>query len=170
MKIYFRDILIVIILVFIGATIYIIVNKNDKKDLSNIKVVDNSTQYYNVVSVVNKYVHYSNEDDKSKIFKILDDDYIYKKGIDASNVFKYVRKYSDGNVSFKGDIMYYEKISDNINKYYVSGQIESVSMNDYEIIDENFYTIVLVDNKNSSFSIIPDDGKTFKEVEKWMLK
>ena len=85
-------------------------------------------------------------------------------------MFKYVRKYSDGNVSFKGDIMYYEKVSDNINKYYVSGQIESVSMNDYEIIDENFYTIVLVDNKNSSFSIIPDDGKTFKEVEKWMLK
>ena len=65
--------------------------------------------------------------------------------------------------------MYYEEINKNILKVYVSGTIQSATMEGYDIID-NYYAIVLMDKSKKLFSIIPDDGKTFMEVEKWMQR
>ena len=75
----------------------------------------------------------------------------------------------DKDLSFSGDKMYYEKTNENISKYYVSGSLQSLSMDNNEIIDD-YYVIILIDNNNKTFSVIPDDGKIFMEVEKWMQR
>ena len=63
--------------------------------------------------------------------------------------------------------MYYEELNENLDKVYVSGFIQRVSLDSFEVVG-NFYIIVLMDKDNNTFSIIPDDdGKQFKEVGKW---
>ena len=167
MKIYLRDILIAMTLVFVGATIVIIVNKDNKKDYSNVKIIDNSTQYYSVSAIVDKYIHYLNEKNKDKIIDMLDINYKENNHINKNNVLKNLKSSSDSNISFLGDIMYYEELNENLDKVYVSGFIQRVSLDSFEVVG-NFYIIVLMDKDNNTFSIIPDDdGKQFKEVEKW---
>ena len=169
MKIYFRDIIFAIIFIFVASIIYIIISSEKNINYSNVKIVDNSTNYYDVAGIVSKVIHLSNDDNVDKLLNVLEKNYIKENKINKNNVFKYMKKYNDDNISFASDKMYYEDINKRISKYYVHGFIESVSMDNYEIIDD-YCAVVIIDKKNSTFAFIFDDGKIFKEVEQWILK
>ena len=167
MKIKLRDIILFMVFVFILSIFFILFRHNEKNDFSNVKAVTDSTQYYDVSSIVNKVVHNSNKDSNLLIY-LIEDSYKRKKNINKKNIFKYIKEL-DKDLSFSGDKMYYEKTNENISKYYVSGSLQSLSMDNNEIIDD-YYVIILIDNNNKTFSVIPDDGKIFMEVEKWMQR
>lgn len=169
MKFYLKDVILIMIVVFVLSSVFILTSNKKRKDFSSIKVVDNSTQYYDVSSIMNKFVHNSNIKNKNVLLNMLDSNFKNEKKVTEKNIFNKVKKYSDDNITFFGDKMYYEEINKNILKVYVSGTIQSATMEGYDIID-NYYAIVLMDKSKKLFSIIPDDGKTFMEVEKWMQK
>ena len=167
MKISLRDIVVALILLFILSAVFIVVRNHDKKVALDIMPVDNSTQYYDISGMVNKFVRNSNDDNVDVLIELLDDSFKEKKHINKGNIFHYVKKYSDNNISFFGDKMYYEEISGTFIKAYVSGTIQTVLLYDSKDI-EKYYVIVLVDRKKKLFSIIPDDGTKYKEAEKWL--
>lgn len=164
MKIYLKDVLFIIVFAFVVINIYLFFESSDKAK-ETIKIVDSSTEYYDVIGIVDKYVSAINNLEEDKILLMLDDDFMKKHKIDKMNVFKNVKKFNNNRNTFSGDKMLYEKITDNITKYYVSGKIVSQFI-DNETVANKYYLIVMIDNKNSTFSIIPDEGNKFREVEK----
>ena len=164
MKIYLKDVLFIIVFAFVVINIYLFFESSDKSK-ETIKIVDSSTEYYDVIGIVDKYVSAINNLEEDKILLMLDDDFMKKHKIGKTNVFKNVKKFNNNRNTFSGDKMLYEKITDNITKYYVSGKIVSQFI-DNETVADKYYLIVMIDNKNSTFSIIPDEGNKFREVEK----
>ena len=59
MKFYLKDVILIMIVVFVLSSVFILTSNKKRKDFSSIKVVDNSTQYYDVSSIMNKFVHNS---------------------------------------------------------------------------------------------------------------
>lgn len=169
MKVYLKDVVLIMVFIFIGSSIFILINNKEKKDFSSVKEVDNSTQYYDISSIVNKFIRNSNNENKKILLNMLDSGFKKKNHITKENVLKKIPEFSNDNITFLGDKMYYEDLNNKISKVYVSGNIQSFSMDEYKNV-EDYYVIVLIDRVKKVFSIIPDDGKTFKEVEKWMQK
>ena len=162
MKLNFRDILFIIIFGFIVVNCYLFFDSKDKTS-EKVKIVDNSTPFYDVVDIVNRYLNSSS--DAEKIILMLDKNYVKKKRINKDNVFSTIKKIDNNHNSFSSDKMYYKKISNKLTKYYVSGDIVRQDL-DGEYIEDKIYLIVQTDSKNNTFSIIPIDKKSVKEVEK----
>ena len=57
--------------------------------------------------------------------------------------------------------MFQQRISKDIYKYYVKGYIQEETM-DLVPLKEDYYVIVILDEKNMTFEIEPYDGSMFK--------
>ena len=56
--------------------------------------------------------------------------------------------------------MYYQKLSTNVTKYYVYGQIEEESYSGLGNTTDEYF-VVYLDSSNKTFSIEPYDGEIF---------
>lgn len=137
-------------------------NNNDEK----ITEVKSATAYYTVQACINKYISYILENDSESVYRILDTDYIAKKGITEKNVFDKI-DYISEQVSFEATKMYVEELDENNNKYYVSGVLKQDSFGyaeETKILYDNFNVAVVLNLEDMIFSIIPlEDGGVFNE-------
>ncbi len=158
-KIFMISLLVIVAIVLI---LFKILYKNET---NNYTIVTSSSKFYTVSSCVNRYVNYLYTKDDSKIFEILDSEYKRKNSINKNNLFNKIQKL-DKNYSFEARKMYQEEINENVVKYYVKGYLIENVLSDSLIENGlDFYLIVYLDSKNSTYSVVPYDGKIFLEEE-----
>lgn len=131
-------------------------NKDDNK----INIVKSSSKFYTVSSCVNRYLSYLYAEDVDNLLILLDNNYKKKNDINSNNFFDKISKL-DNNYSFEARKMYEQVINDNVTKYYVKGYLIKEGINSYYNEKKDFYLIVNLDTKNSTYSVIPYEGDIF---------
>ncbi len=161
-----KKILVAIILLVISLFVILgifLTNKDRKQNAeivpeesisSKIERVKSATAFYTVENCVNKYLVYLSERNTNIIFNLLDENYKKELNITEQNVLQHVENIN-GNYTFSAKDMYYETNGD-IQKYYVTGELVQDALPDV-LTGENieFNITVILDMKNSIFSIIP---------------
>lgn len=153
------------ILIILGVIIAIVVLiikiffGNDKQ--SNINIVKSSSKFYTVSNCVSRYINYLYSEDIDNVILLLEKNYKKKNNINNDNLFKKINKL-DNFYSFSPTKMYEEVINDNLTKYYVKGYLVPDDLDFFETNKVEYYIIVYFNNKKSTYSIVPYDGKLFK--------
>ena len=127
------------------------------------KVVDSYEIYYSVINAVQKYILYNSNKDSKAVYALLDKNYISDNGITENNVLEKVKNIEKTELLVKE--MYCEEINQYNKKYYVNAYIYEYNENEYnttykgniERNYEKFNICVLVDDFNSTFSVIPQE-------------
>ncbi len=154
-------IIVICVIVAIILVFYQIFN-SDKKN-NNINIVTSSSKFYTVSNCISRYISYLNAGDADSIYLLLDSSYKKKNNISINNVLDIIGG-SNNFYSFQATKMYQEELDSNITKYYVKGYI-FVDDIDSSTNRSNYYLIVILDTKNSTYSIIPYDGEMFDKEE-----
>lgn len=155
---------IIIVILCVTAIVLILLKVfNNNKKTSNIQIVTSTSKFYTVSNCADRFLKYLSSENIDNLLILLDDSYKKDNNISKDNIFNIINRL-DGEYSFNAKKMYQQKINDNIMKYYVKGYIlkEDIDNNGEKI---DYYIIVLLDENNSTYSIIPYDEELFnKEV------
>lgn len=133
--------------------------EKEKIDTETISIVRDNDRFYTVSSCVSKYLNYLSIKDTDNLLILLSKDFKTKNSITSENIYSYIGSL-DGTQNFSAKKMYQQRVSENVYKYYVYGYIERESM-DYVSNKQDYYIIVLLDEKNMVFAIEPYDGNIF---------
>lgn len=160
-----------IFLVFLTILVVVIsslMNKN-KQESTTIDIVRNPSEFFTINSCIYRVITYIQKEDATSLLQVLSEKYKKDNKINNQNVLSVFSKLEKES-TFKSMKMYYEKIDDNITKYYVYGKIEENLLHDYSIVEQTdekeTYFVVYLDKKKQIFSIEPYDGYLFLEGEK----
>lgn len=152
--------LIVVILSFVFN------RNNDNKGENKINIVTNYSNFYTVNSCLYRLITHVTSKDSESLILLLNDNYKKENNITKDSVLGLFSNI-DTDSTFVSRKMYYEKINQNITKYYVKGYVEKNQLFDFEeIVQTNktdMYFIVYLDSLNKTFSIELYDGKIFLE-------
>lgn len=132
----------------------------EKIDTETISIVTNRNDFYTVSSTINSYISYLASNKSDVILEILDSKYKEENNITIDNLYNYVSKLS-GMYLYQPKKMYEQRVSENIYKYYTFGYISQEFIGEMGPKQE-YYLIVLLDEKNLTYSIMPYDGEMFK--------
>lgn len=137
-----------------------------KQEDDNIEIVTNYSNFYTVNSCLYRLVTYLHSDDKESIMLVLSDDYKNKNQVTNENVLNEFPNV-DVDSTFVSNKMYYQKLKNNITKYYVRGYIEENQISDNfdtnKLNREEVYFIVYLDTEQKIFSIEPYSGEIFMD-------
>jgi len=139
--------------------LFLINTENNKSVSNNIVLVNDPSEFYTVSSCLTKYVTYVSSKDNEKIYIMLDSNYIDKNNITVDNVFDFISLY-DGEYTQSSIRMYSQQINSYTTKYYVKYVINQ-SIMDVATEDIIQYAIVVLNERELSFSIEPYDGEMF---------
>ena len=157
-----------LVILTIVVVIISLVFKDEKNsvDENKIRIVTNYSNFYTVNSCLYRTITYLGAKDKENLLLVLNDDYKDKNNITKDNILSLFNEVGE-NYTFDSKKMYYQKLNDEIYKYYVYGVAYENKIYDDTIlsdVEENdFYFIVYIDTANEIFSIEPYDGKLFIE-------
>lgn len=159
--------LVAIILVIITILVVVLTNlfnKDDKQLENKIEIVTNYSNFYTVDSCLYRTITYIASKDSQSLLSILSSNYKKENNIDSSNILSLFNSIEEDSV-FISKKMYYEKINNNITKYYVYGLVEKNQIIDDALTVDNQYTnqyfIVYLDTINKTFAVEPYDGSIF---------
>ena len=152
---------IVTIIILVFASIF---NKKEDAGEKDIHVVKNYSNFYTVSSCLYRTITYINSNDTESLLLILTDKYKRDNNINENNVLE-VFPYIEDNSTFNPKKMYYEKLTDNITKYYVFGYVEREELIENIQITKpdrlDVYFIVYLDTSKKIFSVEPYSGNIF---------
>lgn len=134
--------------------------EEEKIDTETISVVTDRNDFYTVSSIINNYIVYLSSYDTNKILTVLDSKYKSDNAINESNLANFITKL-DGIYAYQPRKMFVQRMSENVYKYYTFGYLRQDTINGLGA-KENYYLIVLLDQSNMSYSIIPYNGEMFK--------
>lgn len=156
--------LVILTVIVIGFTIFNSLNKKETKE-EKIEIVTNYTEFYTVDSCANRFVNNIMIQDKDSMMKQLNKNYIDENNVTIDNIFDYIEEINATN--YKTKTVYYEKINDNVTKYYVKGILIKENFDDnMNVVSDtqlDYYLIIYIDNDSDTFSVEPYDGKLFLE-------
>lgn len=156
---------ILIIIIIVGLTLHDYRNpSNGVKVTKKITLVDDYSRFFTISNASNKYINYLQNRDKDNLMFLLSDSYIVGNNINKNNILTKLKLLDEGEYNFEARNMYQEKFSKNIIRYYIKGNLTRIMIDHYtKPID--YYLIVDLYLDNSTFSVIPYDGKMFKEAK-----
>lgn len=156
---------ILIIIMIVGLTLHDYRNpSNGVKVTKKITLVDDYSRFFTISNASNKYINYLQNRDKDNLMFLLSDSYIVGNNINKNNILTKLKLLDEGEYNFEARNMYQEKFSKNIIRYYIKGNLTRIMIDQYtKPID--YYLIVDLYLDNSTFSVIPYDGKMFKEAK-----
>ncbi len=132
----------------------------------DISILKQPSEFFTVNSCIYRTITYVSKKENNNLLKVLDSSYKKKNKITEDNVLNVFPTIS-GEVTFVSKKMYYEKINNNIKKYYVKGIIKSNTIHDYTKVEKEeeteLFFIVVLDSKKQVFSIEPYNGKIFMD-------
>ena len=134
------------------------------KKKNEIEIVTSSSKFYTVSSCVNRYMYYISLEDKKSLLEILEKKYVKKNNIDENNILDKIDKF-DNDYNFLASKMYQQEVNNNVMKYYVKGYLVEKNASSGVEHQNNYYLIVYLDSKNSTYSIEPYDGEIFLKEE-----
>lgn len=159
--------LIAIILVVITILVVVltnIFNKDEEQKENKIEIVTNYSNFYTVDSCLYRTITYIASKDSESLLSILSNNYKQENNIDSNNILSLFSSIEEDSI-FISKKMYYEKINNNITKFYVYGQVKKNQILDDELtLDSSYvdqYFIVYLDTTNKTFSVEPYDGNIF---------
>lgn len=135
-------------------------NKQEKIDTKTISVLTDNSRFYTVSSCVSKFLSFLTGKDTDKLYVLLDENYVKENNVTKENIYNFLGTY-DNELIFSPKKIFEQRISENIYKYYVKGYI-SPDIMDSIGEKQDYYIIVIQDQENMTFSIVPYDGKMFK--------
>lgn len=158
---------IITILTIITVALYVAIffmleEREAKSAKEQAAIVTNYSEFYTVSACANKYISLLGSRDADSLLKVLSESYKRKNFITSSNVSDNLPIVA-GGTTFLADRIYYEKQSDDIFKYYISGFLETGGLDMNEQNRIRSYLIVYLDKKNNVFSIEPYDGREYTE-------
>lgn len=133
--------------------------EEEKIDTETISVVQDNSKFYTVSSCVTKYLNYLSSGETDKLIILLSEEYKKDNSINSSNLYEFIGKFSGLN-TFSPKKMFVQRLSENVYKYYVKGFIQEESI-DAIGLNNDFYIVVILDEKNMTFAIEPYDGSLF---------
>ena len=159
--------LVAIILVIITILVVVLtnlLNKDGEQKENKIEIVTNYSNFYTVDSCLYRTITYIASRDNQSLLSVVSDNYKKENNIDINNVLNVFSEIEEDSI-FISKKMYYEKINNNITKYYVYGHTEKNQILDDEITLNNEYNdqyfIVYLDTTNKTFAIEPYSGELF---------
>lgn len=159
--------LVAIILVIITILVVVLtnlLNKDGEQKENKIEIVTNYSNFYTVDSCLYRTITYIASRDNQSLLSVISDNYKKENNIDTNNVLNVFSEIEEDSI-FISKKMYYEKINNNITKYYVYGHTEKNQILDDEITLNNEYNdqyfIVYLDTTNKTFAIEPYSGELF---------
>lgn len=150
------------IVLAIAALLVVIIplfSKNSNKEANKIEILTNYNEFYTVNSCIYRTITYIAASDKSSLLLTVNDEYKSKNNVTEDNILSMFPEVSSQS-TFLSKKMYYQKLSDNVKKYYVYGQIEEESYSGLGNTTDEYF-IVYLDSSNKTFSIEPYDGEIF---------
>ena len=150
--------IILVIITTIVVIISFITKDKEERKVGDINIVTNYSNFYTVDSCLYRTITYMSSKDKQSLYLLLDNNYKEENNVTEENVIDVFGTIEE-NSTFITKKMYYQKINDNITKYYVYGIIqenylfEEEDIKELEYIDK--YFIVYLDTTNKTFSIEP---------------
>ncbi len=153
--------------------IFVIIMYNNVKDLQqqeeksiiskaeyNKEKVISPSEFFTVANCINSYTTYIMENDKEKIYAVLDQEYINKHHITKDNVLQFVPSISlEYSPSCRK--MYRKRINNHVVSYYVHFEIEENVLEGLGNKKDLYAIVYLVENK-MMYSIEPYEGEVFK--------
>lgn len=152
-------VLVIILVVFGIYNLFFKKGKEEKIDTETIAVVKDNDRFYTVSSCVSKYLTYLSSSDTNNLYLLLNENYKKENNITKDNIYNYIGNI-EGNISFNPRKMFEQRLSKNIYKYYVKGYIQKDT---FDQIGEKeiYYIIVIMNQSNLTFSIMPYNGEMF---------
>lgn len=155
---------VVLVIAVVGLGIYKLffekkIDDEEKIDTETITIVKNNNRFYTVSSCVSKYLNYLTIKDTDNLLILLSEDFKTKNSVTSENIYSHIG-ILEGTKTFSARKMYEQRVTKNIYKYYVYGYIEDEGM-DFVSNKQEYYIIVLLDEKNTIFAIEPYDGSIF---------
>lgn len=153
-----------IILFIIGVVVAIIIifikifGGND--DNKNIDIVKSSSRFYTVSNCVSRYINYLYSEETDNLLLLLDSNYKKKNKINQNNLYDKINKL-ENYYNFEAKKIYEENINNHKVKYYVYGYLTVDDVFNSVSDKADFYIIVYLDSKDSTYSVEPYDGKIF---------
>jgi len=131
---------------------------------NDIELVTDASRFYTVSGCIDKYLLYLSQQDESKLFSLLDSEYITSNNITEDNIFEFLPSLTTDLYTINSRKMYQQQLSDAITKYYVYGFVVKNEFADDALTSnrQEAYYIVTLDASNLTFTIMPYDGKIFK--------
>lgn len=170
MKLKKHDYILIIICVIVVVITFLIVgsgnsnnNENKLNQRNNYILLNDYSRFFTLESCVYKYIVYLQSRDSDSLLKLLNPEYVKKNSITQDNIFDFLG-YLDGMFTFKAKEIYYEKISNNVIKYYIYGQVIQEMIDTFSSVGTDKYFVVQLDTKNMTYTIEPSDSTLFSEV------
>jgi len=159
-----KILLIVLIIALICLGIYKLFfdkkSSSEEIDTKTISIVSNPNDFYTVSSCVSKYLAYLSSGDNDKLYTLISDEYKKNNLVNKDNIYGFIDNLN-GVYSFNPRKMFVQRLGENTYKFYVYGLTTLETINPYSN-EKDFYLIVILDRKNSTFAIEPYDGSIFK--------
>lgn len=154
-------VILIIILLMLGIyTFFFKKSKEEPIDTETISVVKDNDRFYTVSSCVNKYLSYLSSNDIDNLYLLLDEGYKKENNITKENINNFIKPTMEF-VTFSPRKMFEQRLSKDVYKYYVKGYIRKDTFSQIGK-KEDYYIIVIMDQSNLTFSIMPYDGEMFK--------
>ena len=155
---HFKLVVTFLIIISLGFIIYKVFFKNNSD--TKIEIVTSTSKFYTVSNCANQYLGYLVDKDVDNLLLLLDKNYKKNNNINSNNIFDKI-SILDRRYSFNAQKMYQETLNNDIVKYYLKGYLYVDDIDSSYNDRKDYYLIILLDNKNSTYSVIPYDGELF---------
>lgn len=119
-----------------------------------IQTITSSNRWFNIDNTINTFLDYYEQRDLNVVLNILDSDFISENNINQNNLNKYI-PYDYDKINFYSTDIYLRSYKTK-SYYFINGEIQGYSFSN-EILQQlnNVYFLLVVDNANQCYSIIP---------------
>lgn len=153
-----------VIITIIVVVLSLLLKKEDEIKENPINIVTNYSDFYTVNSCLYRTINYISAKDSNSLLLLFSDNYKKENKIDEDNIINLFGNV-DPDSTFVSRKMYYQKLNDNITKYFVYGYLEKNQLLGDDSItlpdNKDMYFIVYLDRENSIFQIEPYSGDIF---------
>ena len=161
-------ILVVILIAIVFALIIVerIKYQNEMKLRNNLYIVNNYSVFFTLDDCANRYIEYISSGDVKDLELLLNKDYVKENNINSGNMLDIVDDigFRDNYASIKTKKVLAKKVSDNVTKYYLYGEIYLEGIDD-DVKYGDYYLEINIDSDTLIFDVRPYDGKVFKEAK-----
>lgn len=155
--------IVLILIIIIGLLLHNYRNQDISDKINNkITLVNDYSRFFTISNAGNKYISYLQKEDKEKLFLLLNESYISVNNITKDNLLDKLTLLKSGNYTFEAYKMYHERLTSDIIRYYIKGNLSLEIMDEYQR-PSDYYLIIEMDEKKNIFEVTPYDGKIFME-------
>ena len=160
--------IIILIIIFAACIIGIFIYGKEKNS-DKLVSVDMPNLYFLASKYANNYISKTSTEDIESIYNILYSKFIEENEINNSNLLNKINVYPESsNVEIK-NVSYVEENNNFI--LYLKGIVYKYTVDNKEILDNDFELIIIIDNENSTFAVYPTTKRKYKSnMNKIILK